>query len=238
LGNGESTSLLGALLNSKPRHDTLCKSLEVEISARFVSRAGCNVRPTVPLLPALFGEVLVERTKIDHNSLVGPAADLLIAVACRHFEVNSVSLDVDYLGRRRTSWPTGVAAKCFTSTAVPTALSPASKNGLIALSAAFSMIRIIMGVASTCGNMASLNRLARCSGCTRNADVPLAPNRICRILSSSISSRRRFTPNRSTKADTWPGQSWVNRVTLTARRSVPVFHDLGHGSRRTCPRTG
>ena len=75
----------------------------------------------------------------------------------------------------------GVAAKCVTSTAMPTALSPASRNGLIALRAAFSMIRIVTGVASTCGNMASLNRLARCSGCTRNADVPLAPNGICRI---------------------------------------------------------
>jgi hypothetical protein len=32
-----------------------------------------------------------------------------------------------------------------------------------------------------------LNRLARCSGCTRNADVPLAPNGICRIHSSYIS---------------------------------------------------
>src|SRR4029077_5311778 len=75
-------------------------SLEVEISARLVSRADCNVRPTVPLLPALFGKALVERTKIDHNSLVGSAADLLVAVACRYFEVNSFSLDVDYLGRR------------------------------------------------------------------------------------------------------------------------------------------
>jgi hypothetical protein len=31
---------------------------------------------------------------------VGSAADLLYAVACRHLEVNSLSLDVDYLGRR------------------------------------------------------------------------------------------------------------------------------------------
>src|ERR1700675_3833612 len=75
-------------------------SLEVEISARLVSRAGCNVRPTVPLLPALFGKALIERTKIDPKSLVGSPAHLLIAVACRHFEVNSFSLDVDYLGRR------------------------------------------------------------------------------------------------------------------------------------------
>jgi hypothetical protein len=55
-------------------------------------------KPTVPLLPALLGKALVERTKIDHNSLVGSAADLLVAVARRRFEVNSFPLDVDYLG--------------------------------------------------------------------------------------------------------------------------------------------
>ena len=63
------------------------------------SRTICAA-PTVPLLSALFGKALVERTKIDHNSLVRSAADLLVGVACRHFEVNSFSLDVDYLGRR------------------------------------------------------------------------------------------------------------------------------------------
>ncbi len=45
-------------------------------------------------------KALVERTKIDYNSLVSSAADLFEAVGCRHPEVNSFSLDVDYLGRR------------------------------------------------------------------------------------------------------------------------------------------
>ena len=62
--------------------------------------------------------------------------------------------------------------KCCTSTAVATAPSPASKSGLMALSSAFFIIRIIAGVASTCGNMASLNRSARCSGYTRNVWRP------------------------------------------------------------------
>src|SRR6476660_5447631 len=57
-------------------------------------------QPTVVLVAPLFGKALVERTKIDHNSLVGSAADLLYAVACRQLEVNSFSLNVDYLGRR------------------------------------------------------------------------------------------------------------------------------------------
>src|SRR6476660_9679229 len=66
------------------------------LGARLVSRAGRNIRPTVALGAPLFGKALVERTKIDHNSLVGSAADLLYAVARRHPEVNSLSLDVDY----------------------------------------------------------------------------------------------------------------------------------------------
>src|SRR5580704_2719149 len=55
---------------------------------------------TLWLRHALFGESLVERTKIDHDSLVASLADLLCAVACRHFEVNSLSVDADDLGRR------------------------------------------------------------------------------------------------------------------------------------------
>src|ERR1700722_14240458 len=63
-------------------------------------KSGLQCQADVPLLPALFGKALVERMKIDHNALVGSAADILIVVACRYFEVNSFSLDVDYLGRR------------------------------------------------------------------------------------------------------------------------------------------
>jgi hypothetical protein len=67
---------------------------------RVVSRADRNGRLTVALAAPLFGQALIERAKIDHNSLVGSAANLLHAVACRHLEVNSFSLDVDYLGCR------------------------------------------------------------------------------------------------------------------------------------------
>ena len=63
--------------------------------------------------------------------------------------------------------------KCCTSTAVPTAPSPASKSGLMALSSAFFIIRIIAGVASTCGKYGvALNRSARWSGYTRNVWRP------------------------------------------------------------------
>src|SRR5450759_703523 len=48
------------------------------------------------------------------------------------------------------------------------------------------MIKIMTGVASTCGSIASLNRLARCSGSTRSVNVPFAPSGIWRIQSSPI----------------------------------------------------
>src|ERR1035437_3337575 len=43
------------------------------------------------------------------------------------------------------------------------------------------MIKIMTGVASTCVSIASLNRLARCSGSTRSVNVPFAPSGIWRI---------------------------------------------------------
>src|SRR5262249_24009874 len=51
----------------------------------------------------------------------------------------------------------------------------------MALSAAFSMARIIIGVANTGGSIASLNWLARCAGVTRSVKVPLAPSGIRRM---------------------------------------------------------
>jgi hypothetical protein len=51
-------------------------------------------------------------------------------------------------------------------------------DGLITLSAAFSIIMIMMGVASTGGNVPSLKRLARCSGSTSRLNEPAAPTGI------------------------------------------------------------
>src|SRR3977135_4372940 len=51
----------------------------------------------------------------------------------------------------------------------------------IALSAAFSIIMIMIGVARTGGNMASLKRLARWSGVTTRTNEPLAPTGIDRM---------------------------------------------------------
>src|SRR6266403_2201241 len=51
----------------------------------------------------------------------------------------------------------------------------------MALSAAFSIIMIMIGVARTGGNMASLKRLARWSGVTTRTNEPLAPTGIDRM---------------------------------------------------------
>ena len=51
----------------------------------------------------------------------------------------------------------------------------------MALSAAFSIIMIMIGVARTGGNMASLKRLARWSGVTTRTNEPLAPTGIGRM---------------------------------------------------------
>src|ERR1700745_1834955 len=48
----------------------------------------------------------------------------------------------------------------------------------MALSAAFSIARIIIGVASTGGSNASLNRFAKCSGATTRLKLPFAPTGI------------------------------------------------------------
>src|SRR5262245_43907474 len=59
----------------------------------------------------------------------------------------------------------------------------------MALRAAFSIAVIIIGVANTCGSIASLNWLARCAGRTRSVNVPFAPNGIgCMRYYSHIST--------------------------------------------------
>src|SRR5215467_9119587 len=60
----------------------------------------------------------------------------------------------------------------------------------MALSAAFSIAVIIIGVANTSGRIASLNWLARCAGITRSVNVPLAPTGIGRMRYLRIGARR------------------------------------------------
>jgi hypothetical protein len=75
----------------------------------------------------------------------------------------------------------------------------------MALRAAFSMIRIITGVASTCGNMASLNRLAGCSGCPGQERPHHRPD----ILANNEGGHRR-----------------LNVAVTRARRELLVFSTL------------
>src|SRR4030095_1501643 len=51
----------------------------------------------------------------------------------------------------------------------------------MALSAAFAIAVIIIGVANTGGSIASLNWFARCAGVTRSVKVPFAPSGIGRM---------------------------------------------------------
>src|SRR6187551_2260063 len=61
----------------------------------------------------------------------------------------------------------------------------------MALSAAFSIAMIITGVASTGGSVASLNRLARCSGVTSIVKEPRVPVGGVRMMSPVSSAMQR-----------------------------------------------
>ena len=123
--------------------------------------------------------------------------------------------------------------KCCTSTAVPTAPSPASKSGLMALSSAFFIIRIIAGVASTCGNMASLNRSARCSGYTRNVwrpNVLVAAGKAANLVGerrhSQLSGPRApfFAP-----LDLRAGSTLGEQRSSPTRAAAPATRGANHG---------
>src|SRR4051812_38757005 len=60
---------------------------------------------------AFSGKALVERTKIDHHSLMRSAADLFHLVARRHLELDPFSLDLDYLGFRTNIMTDGCSGK-------------------------------------------------------------------------------------------------------------------------------
>ena len=113
------------------------------------------------------------------------AADLLFAVAYRHFEVNSSSFDVDYLGRRAhlVAYRRGGEVS-YIHCSADRAFTCVQKRSNGIERGIFHDRRIITGVASTCGSMASLNWLARCSGCTCNIDPSTGSQRTCCIHSS------------------------------------------------------
>jgi hypothetical protein len=57
------------------------------------------------------GKALVERTKIDHNSLVGSAADLSLPSLADTLKSTRFPSTLTTSAVAHTSWPTGVAAK-------------------------------------------------------------------------------------------------------------------------------
>src|ERR1700730_15711261 len=90
----------------------------------------------------------------------------------------------------------------------------------MALSAAFSMARIIIGVANTCGSIASLNWLARCAGITRSVKVPFAPGGIGRIIQYNDHFDSRTSPV-STEGSCMPRGC---RIPLLTRRRARCRH--------------
>ncbi len=115
---------------------------------------------------------------VDDDPLMRADADLLFPSRARTANSTRRPSTLVTSASPVTIRTTGVAARWRISTAVPTALSPASRNSRIAFSAAFSMTMIITGVAKTGGKVASLNRFARCSGCTSNVNEPRVPTAI------------------------------------------------------------
>src|SRR5271163_4820979 len=87
----------------------------------------------------------------------------------------------------------------------------------MALSAAFSIARIIIGVASTGGSNASLNRFAKCSGATTRLKLPFAPTGISDMPDLLMP---RLTPARMIRRDGWLDGGSTNRESGEAWRST------------------
>ena len=62
-----------------------------------LGRGGRQAIPIVGLTFNLARETLVERSEIDHRSLMGSAADLLDLVARRYLELDTLSVDLGNL---------------------------------------------------------------------------------------------------------------------------------------------
>ena len=69
-------------------------SFPPQYSYRFSIRTSKIARLTL----ALVSETLVERTEVDHRSLMSSVANLFYLVVRRHLELNSLSFDLDHLG--------------------------------------------------------------------------------------------------------------------------------------------
>src|SRR5438270_12353182 len=109
-------------------------------------------------LSRCFGVQPLRQTRqIDDDALMCAGADRFCLVRGADGELDAAAVDVRHLGLADDPHPERRRARWRTSTRVPTALSPASRYGLSALSAAFSMTMIMTGVANTGGSAVSLN---------------------------------------------------------------------------------
>ena len=168
-----------------------------------------NVRLTLRRHLRFFGKALIERAKIDHNSLVAPAADLVYAITCGHFKVDPFPLDPDYLGGRAdfaAYWRGGQvfyihcsADRAFTRVQER---SDGIERSVFHDQNHYGRRKHLRqhGVLELVGEMFGLHpQRRRSSGSYWN---------FAHLLTLLISDRNidRFTPNRSTKVDVWLDQ--------------------------------
>jgi len=73
------------------------------------------------------GELLGELDQVDHDASMCAEADFLGPVHCAHAKFEVTTGHAGDLGERNDLPADRVAARCRTSTLVPTALSPGSK---------------------------------------------------------------------------------------------------------------
>jgi hypothetical protein len=116
-----------------------------------------------------------EAGEIYDLSFVRAGADLFGIIGRTHRKLDAMAIGMCYLGLSHNLRAN--RRRCEMANVDPraAALSPGSRQVLIAFSAAFSITMIMTGVARTPGSVESLKRFAKCSARTTSANRPLAP---------------------------------------------------------------
>ena len=159
-----------------------------------------NVRPTLRRYLRFFGKALIERAKIDHNSLVAPAADLVYAVTCGHFKVDPFPLDPDYLGGRTHLAAYWRGSQVFYIHCSTDRAFTRVQEGSDGIERSVFHDQNHYGRRKHLRQRGVLESVGEMFGCTRNVDVPLVPGGIFPAPISPQSLIRnidRFTPNDS-----------------------------------------
>src|SRR6185295_2277391 len=123
-----------------------------------------------------------ESPELDDHALVGACAYALYAVGRVDAKRHLLTCDPRHLRLGGDGVPGRSGRQVLNVDPCSDRTFAGIEVGLMALSAAFSIIMIITGVASTGGSVASLKRLARCSVLTTSENELLAPTGIGRMV--------------------------------------------------------